>query len=516
MAEATNLNNEKATTVATDANIANSNEATRSTANEGKPVPEASPSQEGPSFEANAVVLERLARQVEYYFSTANLEKDTYVATLRSLNDGYVPISIIANFGKVKTLVPYEALSAVHMAAAEYSDLLEVVHIDTQSGKRVEEDTLASNPELQTVEAVGPKSGQPIPMDKIQSSPFPIKPVTTLPVQNTLIIREAPEGTEESTIRELFTFEKCPQIKELHLDVANCWFVTMDTESKDDMIHVMFTLRTKKFPSGEAVKARLKSAVVATPDVSPVNYRYVNTEAPALFAPQLQAGTKKAGSKKKNNGSKGKNGNAQNGKTKNNGNAQRRNNASATKKQNGNKKNPSRADGKNATPQNPPTLGEDQFPSLPSDDVVNKNKVQVEKVPEQRPEDDMEKARTSSDSASTATTSSSSSSSKNPTQVVGGYAAALLKAAPPAKPADKKAKEDSSTPSQKTKKSTEPKTTISKDKTRQEKGRKGPKKENDQANAAVNVQPPSWGGGRSFADILRKEAAASTATEQAS
>ena len=180
--------------------------------------------------ETNKALLERLARQVEYYFSAANLEKDTYVATLRSLNDGYVPLSIIANFGKVKALVPIDAVNSVRRAAIDCSELLEVVHIDTETGKRVDDETVATSPEVLTVEAVGPKSGEPIPMSSITSS-IPISPpaINTVnsnsQVQNTLIIREVPEGVEESHIRELFTFEKCPPIQSMHLDVANCWYV---------------------------------------------------------------------------------------------------------------------------------------------------------------------------------------------------------------------------------------------------------------------------------------------------
>lgn len=46
-----------------------------------------------------------LSQQLEYYFSTANLKVDTYLQTLRSLNDGCVPIPILANFSKVQMIV---------------------------------------------------------------------------------------------------------------------------------------------------------------------------------------------------------------------------------------------------------------------------------------------------------------------------------------------------------------------------------------------------------------------------
>jgi La domain len=52
----------------------------------------------------NEVVYRALARQLEYYFSSQNLAVDTYLQTLRELNDGCVPISIIANFSKVKSI----------------------------------------------------------------------------------------------------------------------------------------------------------------------------------------------------------------------------------------------------------------------------------------------------------------------------------------------------------------------------------------------------------------------------
>jgi hypothetical protein len=192
---------------------------------------ESSPSMAAPAEpemivpETSEVVLQRLARQVEYYFSTANLSRDTYVSTLRSLNDGYVPVSIIANFGKVKSLVPYDALNAVRQAATDCSDLLEVVYINTETGKRVPVDENDEDSTLNTLEAVGPISGEPIPLSQVSNvipvSPPAIKAVHS--IQNTVILRDVSESTEESHIRELFTFEKCPSIQSLHLDVANCW-----------------------------------------------------------------------------------------------------------------------------------------------------------------------------------------------------------------------------------------------------------------------------------------------------
>lgn len=212
----------------------NQNSLTPSTCEAGNSnnVEESSPSSSHaePEFDApqvGEVVLKRLARQLEYYFSSSNLSKDTYVSTLRSLNDGYVPISILANFGKVKALVPYDGLNAVGKAASGFSDLLEVVEIDPKTGKRANKNNDTETTAVGTIEAVGPISGEPIPFSGIPRAPVspPVVRTVAPAVQNTVIVREVPEGTEESHVRDLFAFEKCPPIRSLHLDVANCWYV---------------------------------------------------------------------------------------------------------------------------------------------------------------------------------------------------------------------------------------------------------------------------------------------------
>jgi hypothetical protein len=204
-----------------------------------------------------------LARQVEYYFSVANLSRDTYLSTLRDLNDGYVPLSIIANFGKVQSLAPYgSAWDAVYAAASDHSDLLEMVELD-EKGKKIatscddDNDNSSSSSNKDTIIlAVGTVSGEAIPMSQIQSlrssndtstdktpsssvTTHPSSPTSTIPVrnlssgsattnttkniQNTIIIREVSEDVEEKVVRSLFDFEECPSIQTIHLDLHNCW-----------------------------------------------------------------------------------------------------------------------------------------------------------------------------------------------------------------------------------------------------------------------------------------------------
>ena len=192
--------------------------------------------------EQRTVAHQLLARQLEYYFSTANLSKDTYLSTLRDLNDSYVPISIIANFGKVQALTSFEgAREAVVAAATDHSDLLEIVELD-EEGKKITDKKDESEQTTPIILAVGLITGKSIPMSQIPKTEKPKKATTsaspssntpatakvqqrpsTNNVQNTIIVREVAEGTDEEALRILFGFEGCPSIESIREDLHNCW-----------------------------------------------------------------------------------------------------------------------------------------------------------------------------------------------------------------------------------------------------------------------------------------------------
>ena len=167
---------------------------------------------EAPQYDG--AVLTQLARQLEYYFSQANLDKDTYVETLRKLNDSYVPVSILQRFSKVQAFAPLGTEDAIIKAASEFSSLLEVASIDTKTGKRVDNVDSAS-----TLLAVGTSSREPLDNNRLQAV-VPCSP--TSPAQNTIIIREVDPRVTEEEVRALFD-EDCPPIQSLYLDVFNCW-----------------------------------------------------------------------------------------------------------------------------------------------------------------------------------------------------------------------------------------------------------------------------------------------------
>jgi La domain len=94
-----------------------------------------------------------IASQLEYYFSRTNLQRDTYLQTLRQLNHGHVPLSIISRFAKVQWIIQQEQEAqnvsrqskrkvidpewAVQHAVTNFSSQLCVVEIDTTSNQIV-------------------------------------------------------------------------------------------------------------------------------------------------------------------------------------------------------------------------------------------------------------------------------------------------------------------------------------------------------------------------------------------
>jgi hypothetical protein len=285
------------------------------------------------------------------------------------------------------------------------------------------------------------------------------------------------------------------------------------------MVDVMLKLQTKKFPSGESVKARLKSLVVSSVTPSPVplplaqQLHYDPEKVMKMYAPKLSNQKKQSYKARKN---KGKNqqqsGNSNSSTGKKHNHQGIKSNAGQTARHSGNQDAMSCSVTKVLeVVQVPPKLGEDDFPSLPPLGETQTNKIEVEKVPDSGSDDDeFAKNRMGagfSDSSSTATTSTSSTpspSQPNFSTVMGGYAAALLKPAIPMQASTKSKPTDISRQSKTSTNSVGNANNVSKC------GKKVNTKEKKKdeirvAHPPVVVQPPSWGGGLSFADILRRK-----------
>lgn len=197
-----------------------------------------------------------LARQLEYYFSEQNLATDTYLRTLRELNDGCVPVTILANFSKVKAIltphVLFEHTKSVARVLQEeelrmhsilqavneyYTDLLMVHSIDTATGTIANDDTPSS---AITILAVGPNrdspSGTPRPLPTVPESMQRQQPQQSAAESNTLILRDVGSAVTEMEVRGLLVeIEGCPPVVSVVADVGNCWYVASLKSVEDEL-----------------------------------------------------------------------------------------------------------------------------------------------------------------------------------------------------------------------------------------------------------------------------------------
>ena len=172
-----------------------------------------------------AFAYTQLARQIEYYFSKKNLAKDTYLQTLKNLNDGCVPLSILANFVMVKRLVA--SLTALHTeearqeaveeAVQNYSDRLVIRLVDTKTGLRVDPDSEDAVKSSHCILAVGTVDDKPLDLDTSIPPPSPIV--------KTIVLRDVVSGVTSAEIHELFSCDGFPPVTSIQPDVANCWYV---------------------------------------------------------------------------------------------------------------------------------------------------------------------------------------------------------------------------------------------------------------------------------------------------
>jgi hypothetical protein len=185
----------------------------------------------------DSILLSHLAHQLEYYFSEENLMRDTYLQTLRKLNDGCVPLSILADFAKVQrlTMGPDKAgrQQLVLRAVQTQSKLLHVVRIDTKTGKAVHHEEPEDSPHS-TILAVGPCDNKPLRniTSSLSMTSLSITPVAfpssnaQRDVVNTLILRDVDPQVTCDQVRMLLEEDPdCPKIVSIRPDVACCWYV---------------------------------------------------------------------------------------------------------------------------------------------------------------------------------------------------------------------------------------------------------------------------------------------------
>lgn len=90
-------------------------------------------------------LLQKLEKQLIYYFSTNNLSKDVYLQTIMNLNSGHVPISILANFSNVNKIIGRSGtLLQYHNNSNHVEDGIHNDHKE-DGGKRGEEEEETGN-----------------------------------------------------------------------------------------------------------------------------------------------------------------------------------------------------------------------------------------------------------------------------------------------------------------------------------------------------------------------------------
>jgi hypothetical protein len=182
------------------------------------------------STQQQILVLTQLAKQLEYYFSQQNLANDPYLQTLRDLNDGCAPVSILAYFTKVKLLLPMAdddvRIHAILQAATQYSELLRVLSIDTSTGHVATDLTPSS---AKTILAVGPVGQEPLSSSSsVTTASARAAPSSSPPLPSTIILRDVLPDVTEKQVRELFELlQECPTVTSIHMDVGNCWYVSL-------------------------------------------------------------------------------------------------------------------------------------------------------------------------------------------------------------------------------------------------------------------------------------------------
>ncbi|OQR94367.1 hypothetical protein ACHHYP_01407 [Achlya hypogyna] len=155
-----------------------------------------------------AALKDALKKQVEFYFSKANLATDSYLVSQMNAQM-FVPIDVILGFAKVKALSEDAALVV----------------------EAIEDSQICS----------------------LNDEKNAIKP-NVKSERNTIILREIPSATEPAEVEAIFA--GCGAVTSVRSDVGDTWFVTLASE--EEAVNTLLALRNKTF-NNAPIKARLKS-----------------------------------------------------------------------------------------------------------------------------------------------------------------------------------------------------------------------------------------------------------------
>lgn len=163
-----------------------------------------------------------LKQQLEFYFSSRNLVRDTYLQTLLQRNDGGVPLTIVADFDRIRAIClagnPQVRLEML-MEAVNMSQSLTIIHVDVDGIERVRSVDHHQGFQGRLVPCVATHNKQPLPDQPTSSVESPC---------NVMILRDLPPDTTEDEIRALVAnIPNAPPVRLVQRDTTNCWYVML-------------------------------------------------------------------------------------------------------------------------------------------------------------------------------------------------------------------------------------------------------------------------------------------------
>lgn len=530
---------------------------------------------ESTTFQISTELLASLSSQLEYYFSPTNLRRDTYLRTIMGLNSGYVPTTVLATFANVNRIIAQhdtdgsllsstsglDVPTLIQKAVLLGSHVLEVVVLDMQGSMlaRWKDYQAPENNPPVTLVAVGPsndsaelqleklrklkENNDVTPADlRLQSSAIKdILPNDTRNQKqlNTIILRDISDSITSEEIYEIFERllpeEDGPTVKDIRREVGNCWFVALEHETKEELVSLLFAFRDEKLPNGEPIKARLKtestvkSFYPSLPNSSIERhggFRQRGVYVGDRYNPSKTSQRYTDGSSNRRSfpsGGRSYGGRGHTGRGNGGGKSSWSISSSVNKP------------AKDLTPSvPPPPLVDEHFPTLAGKEEKTSSTVELStsNIDNQNNEKDDDK-----ESKKETTVTKSPTQISPPYQPTGGYAAALLKATSPLKISQTKAfnktasqasnaqkksklgKRAESVPKQSgSGNSTKSASTISTgvstdDCSTDEKSSLSSTPDSEKAVSAVKAVS-TWGGGRSFADVLKKPEATPSSVKE--
>ena len=197
-----------------------------------------------------AVLLEKLGKQLIFYFSSQNLATDTYLNTIMKLNSGHVPLTIVSNFAQIRRIVnahvsfgefeENDICDLIREGALLQSELLNLVLLDQEGQVISNYGDAYYDPKAQklTLEAIGPNGNigeqhiKTSRSDSILQESSRVTPPPSVESKNIVILRDVPEDATEDDILSIFknsddssASSASPVISSLQREHGNCWYV---------------------------------------------------------------------------------------------------------------------------------------------------------------------------------------------------------------------------------------------------------------------------------------------------